>query len=189
MDAQELRNLQEAYGQVYQLDEINTSTTTQNDRVPNFEKPKIKQVPGLKVNKPSSPVEEEVETDLFDYLLEYLVSEGYADTNKAALAIMANMSEEWKQSIVEEKRPFPFKRVEAQKERARKGSVYGRDTGNEPAPNVSDKERNETRRFSRMHQASEKAKREKQVADKAGRSSTFFKDTHPASAPQMKKAR
>jgi hypothetical protein len=39
--------------------------------------------------------------DLFDYLLEYLVAEGYADTNKAALAIMANMSEEWKQSIVE----------------------------------------------------------------------------------------
>jgi len=40
--------------------------------------------------------------DLFDYLLEYLVAEGYADTNKAALAIMANMSEEWKQSIVDE---------------------------------------------------------------------------------------
>jgi len=40
--------------------------------------------------------------DLFDYLLEYLVAEGYADTNKAALVIMANMSEEWKQSIVEE---------------------------------------------------------------------------------------
>jgi hypothetical protein len=84
-----------------QLDEINTSITTQNDRVPNFEKPKVKQVPGLKVNKPSSPIEEKVETDLFDYLLEYLVAEGYADTNKAALAIMANMSEEWKQNIVE----------------------------------------------------------------------------------------
>jgi len=40
--------------------------------------------------------------DLFDYLLEYLVAEGYADTNKAALAIMANMSEEWKESIVEQ---------------------------------------------------------------------------------------
>jgi len=39
--------------------------------------------------------------DLFDYLLEYLVAEGYADTNKAALVIMANMSEEWKQNIVE----------------------------------------------------------------------------------------
>jgi hypothetical protein len=45
---------------------------------------------------------EEVETDLFDYILEHLVAEGYADTNKAALAIMANMSEEWKQSIVEQ---------------------------------------------------------------------------------------
>ena len=43
------------------------------------------------------------EVDLFDYLLEYLVAEGYADTNKAALAIMANMSEEWKQDIVEAK--------------------------------------------------------------------------------------
>jgi len=39
--------------------------------------------------------------DLFDYLLEYLVAEGYADTNKAAIAIMTNMSEEWKQDIVE----------------------------------------------------------------------------------------
>ena len=44
---------------------------------------------------------EEFEGDIFDYLLEHLVAEGYADTNQAALAIMANMSEEWKQSIVE----------------------------------------------------------------------------------------
>ena len=44
---------------------------------------------------------EEVETDLFDYILEYLVAEGYADTNEAAVTIMANMSEDWKQSIVE----------------------------------------------------------------------------------------
>jgi hypothetical protein len=42
------------------------------------------------------------EIDLFDTILEHLVAEGYADTNKAALAIMANMSEEWKQSIVEQ---------------------------------------------------------------------------------------
>jgi hypothetical protein len=45
---------------------------------------------------------EEFEGDLFDCILEHLVAEGYADTNKAALAIMANMSEEWKQSIVEQ---------------------------------------------------------------------------------------
>jgi hypothetical protein len=40
--------------------------------------------------------------DLFDTILEYLVAEGYANTNNAALAIMANMSEEWKQDIVEQ---------------------------------------------------------------------------------------
>ena len=41
------------------------------------------------------------EVDLFDAILEHLVAEGYADTNESALAIMANMSEEWRQSIVE----------------------------------------------------------------------------------------
>jgi len=42
------------------------------------------------------------ETDLFDYILEYLVAEGYADTNENALVIMSNMSEEWRNSIVEQ---------------------------------------------------------------------------------------
>jgi hypothetical protein len=37
-----------------------------------------------------------------EYIMEYLIAEGYADTNDAAIAIMANMSEEWKESIVEE---------------------------------------------------------------------------------------
>jgi hypothetical protein len=40
--------------------------------------------------------------DMFEHILEHLVAEGYADTNEAALAIMANMSEEWRQSIVED---------------------------------------------------------------------------------------
>ena len=39
--------------------------------------------------------------DTFDAILEHLIAEGYADTNESALAIMANMSEEWRQSIVE----------------------------------------------------------------------------------------
>ena len=39
--------------------------------------------------------------DLFNTILEHLIAEGYADTNESALAIMANMSEEWRQSIVE----------------------------------------------------------------------------------------
>jgi hypothetical protein len=44
---------------------------------------------------------QEYQPDAFDIVLEYLIVEGYADTNKAAIAIMANMSEEWRQSIVE----------------------------------------------------------------------------------------
>jgi hypothetical protein len=40
--------------------------------------------------------------DLFDVVIGHLLDEGYADTQEAALVIMANMSEEWRQSIVEQ---------------------------------------------------------------------------------------
>ena len=39
--------------------------------------------------------------DPFDVVLGHLIDEGYADTEEAALKIMANMSEEWRESIVE----------------------------------------------------------------------------------------
>ena len=48
------------------------------------------------------------EIDLFDYILEHLVAEGFADTNESALAIMANMSEEWRESIVEKYATFGY---------------------------------------------------------------------------------
>ena len=41
------------------------------------------------------------EYDVNEAILEHLVAEGYADTNQAALVIMANMSEEWKEEILE----------------------------------------------------------------------------------------
>ena len=47
-------------------------------------------------------VREKVEPDLFDAILEHLIAEGYADTNESALAIMANMSEEWREEILDE---------------------------------------------------------------------------------------
>jgi len=40
--------------------------------------------------------------DMFDIVKGHLLDEGYADTEQAALAIMANMSEQWKQSIIED---------------------------------------------------------------------------------------
>jgi len=42
--------------------------------------------------------------DYFDYVLEHLVFEGYADTNESALVIMTNMSEEWREEIIDEAR-------------------------------------------------------------------------------------
>ena len=40
--------------------------------------------------------------DVFDAIKGHLIDEGYADTEEAAEAIMANMSEEWRQSILVE---------------------------------------------------------------------------------------
>jgi hypothetical protein len=46
----------------------------------------------------------EMEYDTYDTVLEHLVSEGYADTEESALVIMANMSEEWREEILDEAR-------------------------------------------------------------------------------------
>jgi hypothetical protein len=42
------------------------------------------------------------QVDLYDIILSHLLDEGYADTEQAAEAIMVNMSEDWRESIVEE---------------------------------------------------------------------------------------
>jgi hypothetical protein len=39
--------------------------------------------------------------DPFDIVQGYLIDEGYAETEEAAAVIMANMSEEWRESILE----------------------------------------------------------------------------------------
>jgi hypothetical protein len=107
-----------------------------------------------------------------------------------SMNILNDISSVYLEQIVvgEAQKPFPFKKVEAQKEKARKSSVYGKSLKNEPAPQVSDAEKKATTRFSKMQHTYEKAKRAKQEADKARRSPTFYKDTHPASAPKMAKA-
>jgi len=55
--------------------------------------------------------------DYYDIILSHLLDEGYAETPEAAEAIMVNMSEEWRESIVEEvisegEKPFPHEKVE-----------------------------------------------------------------------------
>ena len=138
MNSQEFHNLQEAYMEVVenqQLDEISQKTATKayaRSATGEFEgqdsprdvrrsdtlRRNIKRKFGDKAAQhadraahamtfgrkskftkmPPKPTKEEV--DIFDVILKHLVAEGFADTNEAALAIMANMSEDWKQSIV-----------------------------------------------------------------------------------------
>jgi hypothetical protein len=79
-----------------------------------FEETNIKIYDNLKntaIKTVGSFLKQDYEYDAFDIILEYLVAEGYADTNENALVIMANMSEEWKESIVEgeEKKEEPQK--------------------------------------------------------------------------------
>ena len=56
---------------------------------------------GRQVLKDRGKVPKKGGKDMFEHILDHLVSEGFADTNESALVIMANMSEEWRQSIVE----------------------------------------------------------------------------------------
>jgi hypothetical protein len=56
-------------------------------------------------------IEKNVKEDLdtFDIIKGHLIDEGYADTEESALAIMTNMSENWKQSILLELTPLGIK--------------------------------------------------------------------------------
>jgi len=54
---------------------------------------------------PGAPRSEKIakeEVDLYDVILSHLLDEGYAETQEAAEAIMVNMSEEWREDIIED---------------------------------------------------------------------------------------
>jgi len=78
------------------------------------------------------------ELDIFDAILEYLVAEGYAATNKEALVIMANMSEEWRSEIIESQyareNPEKYEREQAKKTSKKEKAMNDPHTGiNSPA--------------------------------------------------------
>jgi hypothetical protein len=49
-----------------------------------------------------NPQKVKEQVDIYDIILSHLLDEGYAETPEAAEAIMVNMGEEWRQSIVDE---------------------------------------------------------------------------------------
>ena len=153
MDARELRNLQEAYQEVYQIDEISADLALRASKKAGEVAGQLASLGGSKEQvlakrkqqkrlysnqaqrrrkqqvtsaTPISggygvpdylPRNEEFDGDIFDYILEYLVAEGYADTNEQAISIMANMSEEWRNDILEGQEPMPWDKIEKKTEK------------------------------------------------------------------------
>jgi hypothetical protein len=68
--------------------------------------------------------------DLYDIILSHLLDEGYADTEKAAEAIIVNMSEDWREEIIEGKKEFPHKKVDRQVYDAMDSGETAGDSGN-----------------------------------------------------------
>ena len=100
MDSQDLRNLHEAYSNVYEQ-QIGVPLKDASDRAAKEQLKKM--IPkGEKIHTTKATLQNaSYEPDAFDAILEYLIAEGYADTNENALVIMANMSEEWRNIIIE----------------------------------------------------------------------------------------
>lgn len=88
--------------------------------------------------------------------------------------------------IEEGKQTFPYKKVAAKIKSKLSRSVYAK-TDNPPVPNTTDAEKKATTQMSKMARVYNQTKRADQEKAKANRSSTFYRDTHPASAPKMKK--
>ena len=65
--------------------------------------------------------------DLYDIILSHLLDEGYADTEDAAESIMVNMSEEWRQSILDEGDNYDKNRKRAAQRAAERNAA--RDAG------------------------------------------------------------
>ncbi len=159
MDAQELRNLQEAYMEVYQeLDEaksdeglsrdekerVRAERQGGRDRISRGMRNDVmrgkKREKGVKSSYDSlgnmnrtryrqqqfkrtgNPLYSE-EFDLYDIILSYLLDEGYAETPEAAEAIMVNMSEDWRESIVEAKSDEGLSPDEKRAARSERGTV------------------------------------------------------------------
>jgi len=128
MNSQDLHNLQEAYMDVYELDEDGYLPPTQkradkmmkqssklhgtaSERDGSEAKKKHTQAYNLafmarrmsdkaKERDKEAKRKEFVNEDLYDIILSHLLDEGYAETQEQAEVIMVNMSEDWRDSII-----------------------------------------------------------------------------------------
>jgi len=163
MESKEVRGLMEAYSSVYEQSMLNTVVDTATSVVkPQVQKQANKKfgpfggmVAGREVDKIGSQVKSGDyggalnravqgagrlfnSVDMFDIVKGHLLDEGYADTEQAALAIMANMSEKWKQSIVEDVYKGPPKTEKPRMETPYKQKPYEKNPRMSPPEFSSD---------------------------------------------------
>ena len=126
MNSQELRALQEAYSQVYELEEGDNydknrkraaqRAAARNEArakgqtgnvpgvgyvTPRKERETYTDAAGTERHKTGARMPQKEDVDLYDIVLSHLLDEGYAESEQAAEAIMVNMSEDWRESICE----------------------------------------------------------------------------------------
>jgi len=154
MNSQELRALQEAYSQVYELDEAGKNDARIRGNIKsfgsNYTPPRdwdqsANRGQGAVLNAKQKEKQRRKglakgamgeEVDLYDIILSHLLDEGYAETPEQAEAIMVNMSEDWRESIVEGVFDFLPKQTTAIPGKYGKNSVLSKKDGVE---GVSDK--------------------------------------------------
>ena len=109
MNAQDIRNLSEAYMNVCEakVDKKLPEHERSGARLNRYDNPSGALALGggqqrarREEHKEKRGVKKE-QVDLYDIILSHLIDEGYAETPEAAEAIMVNMSEDWREDIVE----------------------------------------------------------------------------------------
>jgi len=119
MNSRQFQELQEAYMNVYQeIDEAKVDKKLpewkrSGARLDRYDNPSGALALGGGQQRARRAEHEErrgvkkEEFDLYDIILSHLIDEGYASTEEAATAIMVNMSEDWRDSVVEAYKDLP----------------------------------------------------------------------------------
>ena len=119
MESNHVRDLMEAYSSIYAENEEVEQLDEFSAQAQNFFNDATKRIQsglekiGVPINRTQrgTPTKKDQERniiqkqsfDLFDIIKGHLLDEGFADTEEAALAIMTNMSEEWREQILDER--------------------------------------------------------------------------------------
>jgi hypothetical protein len=159
MDSQELRNLQEAYMEVVMnegyvelnkkrqrrmtdqamrhMDKGDDASWEKAYKIENERDTQTPEVSKSTAEENRRRGEEkrknhQEQVNLYDIILSHLLDEGYAETPEAAERIMVNMSEEWREDIVEALVDHERPQTDDEIEKARNKRKFGNQEFNQP---------------------------------------------------------